>query len=379
MRAEPSGTVPLAEAIGRESDVDALWTALGDRSVLLEGRFGMGKTTVARLAVANPPAGWVGCRVALAGCESAVEAMAAIAGAIWAEFGDGRPKLRAAIEPLLDDGVVRAPAATGEQTADTFEPVLRECIDAAQDGGQTRLLIVLDDFDRLCAASGDTLGLEGLCTALANLLDANPGLRLLVVSAVDGRRLPGCAALGLDGDRFTSVSLGVLGADSAARLVSVLLLGESITARDRSALARKIGVAFAGNPRWIHCAMADFAARKRPVLEEDIERCLDEAATCLEREPWALRRELAPLLDGYLEPQRGLGLAILDLFARAEDGALTFQQLVRRLAIEMTIDDDAIQRVVDALTHDQIVESFGGRLRFSGELLRRSWVGLRGL
>src|SRR5690606_38996247 len=125
--------------------------------------------------------------------------------------------------------------------------------------------------------------------------------------------------------------------------------------------------------RWIHCAMAYFARRRKPIVDGDLERCLIEAVADLERPPWALRRELAPALDDYMQPQRGLALSVLDQLALAEDQALTFTELRRSLAVELTIDDDAIRRVVAELLGDQLIRESGGQLRFHGELLRNAW------
>lgn len=383
MRADPGGQVELGEAIGREGEVEQLWSTLVDHSVILEARRGMGKTTLVRLALNDGPTGWSGRRVALAELSGASSAAAAIIDAIWSEHPGPKAKLRAAVEPLLGDhGHV-----SSEVLEDDWSKALRAAINAQiEDHEGVGLVLALDDFDRFCARSqADRRGTElsELLADLASLLDAQPRLRLLVVSNTNIDRLPLRVSPRLPAEplaRCTRLTIDGLAPESGARLVTALLLGESITARDRAALARHITERCDHVPRWIHCALTELASRGKPIDEAELGRCFTEAVADLEAEPWTLRRELAPVLDDYWEPQRGLALAILDLLTgEDEGGALAFPELRRRLAAEMTIDEDAVRRVIDELGRDQIVEEFGGRLRFAGQLLRQAWVSLRGL
>ena len=56
---------------------------------------------------------------------------------------------------------------------------------------------------------------------------------------------------------------------------------------------------------------------------------------------------------------------------------LTFAELREHVAMETTIDEDAIRRVVAELKGDQLIQELGGRIVFAGELLRMAWVRLR--
>ena len=393
MKADPNGAVSSSEILGREAEAERLWTTLTQRSAILEGRVGIGKTTVIRKAFASPPAGWSGRLVALGELDNPLAAAAALIDAAWDQHPEPGPALRALVEPLLGtEGRVTADAVgmgDGEHE-DSWDALLRDCIDtlmqeAEGTGEGEGVVLALEDFDGFCArvmAKGFGPSLGVLVAVLGELCEMHPRLRLLVSCNTSCERLfervyPRLPAQPIDG--FARLRIEALSPESSARLVSALLLGESITARDRAATARKIAVAFDGVPRWIHCAMAEFVRRRRPIVDGDVEAMVESAAKVLEGEPWQLRRELAPVLDDYWEPQRGLALAVLDMLAGAEDGALEFRALRQQLAIEMTIDDDAIRRVVVELGRDQLVEEFGGQLRFCGELLRRAWAVSRGL
>jgi hypothetical protein len=359
MRADPSGAVELGEAIGRELDVERLWATLLEGNAILSARPGVGKTTLARLALADAPTGWSGTLVALGGVRTGPQACAAV------------------VDALVSDAEVRP-----EQLGGGPSEALRRVLEASVERSSAGLVVMLDDFDRWLheASSAGAAGFAEFTSTLAQLSAEQPRLRLVLISNSHldrtlARLRPeplmalaeGCARLRLD----------PLSPESGARLVMALLLGESITARDRAAVGRALAERCDQVPRWIHCAMVHFVKRRKPIVDGDLERCIIEAVADLDRPPWALRRELAPALDDYPQPQRGLALSFLDQLALAEDQALTFGELRRQLAMEATIDDDAILRVLDELRGDQLVSERGGRLQFAGELLRMAWLKLR--
>jgi hypothetical protein len=375
VQADPNGAVELGEVIGREGDVDRLWSTLTRDNLLLSGRRGVGKTTVARLALADAPTGWTGRRVSLAELDGTSAAAAAIIEALSRDPEAGE-SLRAAVASILD--------ADGRVVADKLAPdpsaALRAAIEGQLDDRGVGLVLVLDDLDTFLRACGqNTAGLVDLFDALAELSGADTRVRLLMISNTHIDRTLARLRPQLSSALFACprVSLEQLTPEAGARLVSALLLGESITARDRAALARALADNCDHVPRWIHCAMAHFVERRKPIVDGDLERCMVEAVSDLDREPWTLRRELAVVLDDYWQPQRGLAFSILDQIGLSEERALSFAALRRQLAMETTIDEDAIRRVVEELQADQILVESGGQLKFAGELLRMAWVRLR--
>jgi hypothetical protein len=359
MRADPSGAVELGEAIGREADVERLWAALLQRNVIVSARMGIGKTTLARLALANAPSGWSGQLVALGNLRTGPDACAAI------------------VEALLGDDNVRPEQLGGEPAK-----ALRLMIDAALERSEAGLVLMLDDFDHWLreAAQHGAAGFAELTSTLARACAEQPKLRLVLTcnphldrTLARLRPEPLMELI----DHAARFELDSLSPESGARLVMALLLGESITARDRAAFARTLADNCDHVPRWIHCAMAYFVGRRKPIVDGDLERCMIDAVAELERPPWNLARELQPALDDYPQPQRGLAFSVLDQLALAEDHALTFADLRRQLAVELTIDEDAIRREVLELGGDQLVRESGGCLRFHGELLRSAWLKLR--
>ena len=370
MRADPDGAVELSEAIGRESEVDKLWSILPTKNLILSGRWGIGKTTVARLMIADAPTGWRGCYVPLAEASGAEQLRKCILESVGRD-PEASETIRAAIGPTL-----------GEEPPPKADPLTQSAIEHELDDRNIGVVLALDDFDLFLAntlAAGGGAELSALLARLATLTGGGTRARLLLVSnTFIDRRL---AQLG-EGARplFSAcarMQLAALRPEGGARLVTSLLLGESITARDRAALARALADNCDHVPRWIHCAMAHFVARGKPILDGDLERCMVEAVSDLERAPWLLRRELAPVLDEYIQPQRGHALSILDQLALGEEQAMTFGQISRQIAMETKIDDDALTRVVGELCGDQLIEELGGQLRFCGELLRMAWLKLR--
>lgn len=359
MRADPSGAVELGEAIGREADVERLWAALLQGNVIVAARVGVGKTTLARLALANAPSGWSGQLIALGNLRTGPDACAAI------------------VEALLGDDNVRPEQLGGEPTG-----ALRLMIDAALERSEAGLVLMLDDFDHWLreAAQHGAAGFAELTSTLARACGEQPKLRVVLTcnTHLDRTiaRLRPEPLMDLI-DHAARFELDSLSPESGARLVMALLLGESITARDRAAFARTLADNCDHVPRWIHCAMAYFVGRRKPIVDGDLERCMIDAVAELERPPWSLARELQPALDDYPQPQRGLAFSVLDQLALAEDHALTFADLRRQLAVELTIDEDAIRRVVLELRGDQLLRESGGCLRFHGELLRSAWLKLR--
>jgi len=346
MRADPSGAVELGEAIGREPDADRLWTRLLEGNAIVTGRLGVGKTTIARLALTKAPDGWSAQLVELKSARTGAEASAAVVEAL----GSPGP-MRSAVEAEL------ARSSAG-------------------------VVLILDDFDRWlqAASQADATGFAEFTGTLASLCAADPKLRVVLISNTHLdrtlARLPPDPLLDLI-EGCARIEVDPLSPDAGARLVMALLLGESVTAQDRAAVGRSLAAACDHVPRWIHCAVANLVTRRKPIVDDDLERCMIEAVSDLERLPWALRLELAPVLDDYQQPQRGLALSVLDQLALTEDEALSFDDLRRQLAMEATIDDDAIERVLEQLRGDQLIREADGELRFAGELLRAAWLKLR--
>lgn len=373
MRADPKGAVELGEVIGREGDVDRLWSALMRGNVRLTGRWGVGKTTVARLAIADAPTGWTGRRVSLGSLKRASEGAAAIIESLRAN-PDAGESIQAVVESVLDDDGRVAP----DKVAGDPQAAIRAAIEAQLDDRAVGLMLALDDFDRFLANVGGDPILDAIISTLAELSGPDTRVRVLIVSNTNLDRP--LSRLRLDPSKLfacTRMNLEPLSPESGARLVTSLLLGESITARDRAALARALADNCDHSPRWIHCAMAHFVARRKPILDGDLERALVEAVADLDREPWCLRRELQPVLEDYWQPTRGLAFSLLDQLALSEEHALTFAELRAHLAMEAKIDDDAIKRVIQELRGDHLLDEVGGRIRFAGELLRMAWVRLR--
>ncbi len=359
MRADPNGAVELGEAIGREGDVDRLWSTLVERSVILSAREGIGKTTVARLALADAPTGWSGHRIALDGVRTGLDACAAV------------------VEALVSDDEVRPEQLGGDPRA-----AMQRALELGVGQSAAGLVLVLDDFDRFLVQTGKAgaAGFPSFTATLAEICAAEPKLRVVIVSNTNLdrtlMRLRPEPLIGLV-DTCARLELDALSPEAGARLVMALVLGESVTARDRAAFGRALADGCDLVPRWIHCAVAYLVARRRAITDGDLERCLISAVDDLEGPPWHLRRELAPALDDYHQPQRGLALSVLDQLALAEDQALSFADLRAQLAIEAKIDDDAITRVIGELRADQLIRESGGRYRFHGELLRAAWLKLR--
>jgi hypothetical protein len=373
VRADPNGAVELGEAIGREGDVDRLWAALMRGNVRLSGRWGMGKTTVARLASADAPTGWTGRRAALGEVRGAAAAVAAIVESL-SHDPDAGESLQAAIAPMLDS---QGRIAPGKLEGDPSS-LLRAAVEAQLDDRRVGVMLALDDFDQFLQGSADSPGLETFTDTLASISGSNTRVRILMISSTNlDRTLSRVRPLSRELFECTRMNLEPLTPESGSRLVSALLLGESITARDRAALARALSDGCDHIPRWIHCAMGHFVARRKPILDGDLERALVEAVSDLDREPWTLRRELRPVLEDYHQPTRGLAYSVLDQIALSDERTLTFAELREHVAMETTIDEDAIRRVLAELKGDHLIQESGGRITFVGELLRMAWVRLR--
>jgi hypothetical protein len=372
MKADPRGAVELSEAVGREAMVDRLWSLLREGSVLLQGRSGLGKTTVVRLAIADAPTSWRGRLVAAAELRSAAALTGALIQSLWTEHAEPGPRLRATIEPAL---------ASGSLASEPLR-ILREAIAAELADRAGGLLLAIDDVDRFVDANADRgIELSELIATLDDLAREQPRLRLLFVSNTRMRRAiermrPRPPRELLANHRL--LAMEPLSADSAARLAATLLLGESITARDRAGLARKIADAVDNVPRWIHSTLVEFTKKRGPIgdgrLDEVLSRVVSDVG-----DPWGMRADLTPVLHTYAEPGRRIALSLLDRIATAGAEGLTFDTLHRGLAMETTLDADAVRRVLEELRADQICEEFGGYLRFSATLLRRTWMAMRKL
>ncbi|MFV8749780.1 AAA family ATPase [Nannocystaceae bacterium ST9] len=370
MKADPRGAVELSEAVGREALVERLWSSLLESSVLLQGRAGLGKTTLVRLALADAPTGWRGRRVAASELHSADALAGALVEALWLEHHEPGPRLRSALESAMSSGKL-----VGEPI-----PILREAIAGELADRANGLLLAIDDVDRFVDANADRgLELGELIATFDELTRAHPRLRLLVVSHTRLQRSfermrprPPRALLA----GYRKLAMEPLGPEAGARLAATLLLGESITARDRPGLARKIADALDQVPRWIHATLLELGKQRGPIgegrLDELLARIVGDPG-----DPWGLRADLAPVLHGYVEPTRRIALSLLDRIAAAGAQGLTFEALHRQLAMETTLDADAVRRVLDELVADQICEQAGDQLRFAATLLRRTWVAMR--
>jgi hypothetical protein len=372
MKADPRGAVELSEAVGREAMVDRLWSLLREGSVVLQGRAGTGKTTVVRLAIADAPTSWRGRLIAAGELRSAPALTGALIEALWTDHPDPGPRLRSVIEPALESGAL----------ANDALKILREAVAAELADRTGGLLLAIDDVDRFVDANADRgIELAELIATLDTIAREQPRLRLLFVSNTRLRRAvermrPRPPRELLANHRM--LAMEPLSAESGARLAAMLLLGESITARDRPGLARKIADAVDNVPRWIHATLVEFTKKRGPIgdgrLDEVLARVVGDPG-----DPWGVRADLTPVLHGYVEPARRIALSLLDRIATAGPEGITFEALHHQLAMETTLDADAVRRVLDELQADQICEELGGHLRFSAAMLRRTWMAMRKL
>jgi hypothetical protein len=383
MRADPRGALDPGEAVGREGAVERLWQVLGERSLILQARGGLGKSTLVRMVIAEAPAPWRGCRIACGELASVEALPIAIVEALGAAPAEPGPRLRDVIAAARASG--RLPASSQADTIALLrEAIAAELADAPETTGG--LLLALDDIDRFLAGH-ESRGLElaELIASLDELLHEQPRLRLLLVSNAKLRRAVerirprplAQSPLAMLGELRT-IMLEPLGAEAGARLAAMLLLGESITARDRPGLARKLSDAVDHVPRWIHAVAFELGKSRTPVgegrLDELLARVLVDAS-----DPWGMRADLALVLHVYAEPTRRIAISILDRIAQAGAAGLSFAALHGQFAVETTLDADALRRVLDELHGDQLTEESGGQLRFAATLLRRTWVVLRKL
>lgn len=378
MKADPRGMIDPGDALGREGTVERLWQTLVERSVVLQARGGLGKTTVVRLAIADAPTTWRGRRVAAAELRGVTALPSAIVEALWSEHAEPGPRLRALMETAIASGrIVPSGSSGGDSVAVMREAIAAELADRA--GG---LLLVIDDVDRFVDAHAERgLELAELIATFDELIREHPRLRLLLVSngklrrAVDRMRPRPPRVLLADLQPF---ALDALSAEAGGRLAAMLLLGESITARDRAGLARKISDAVDHVPRWIHAVAFELGRTRGPVGEGRLDELLARVVVD-PSDPWGIRADLAPVLRSYLEPNRRIAISILDRIAQAGGEGLSFAALHAQFAVETTLDADALRRVLDELHGDQITEELGGHLRFAATMLRRTWVALRKL
>ncbi len=373
MKADPRGAVELSEAVGREAMVEQLWSNLLTSSVVLQGRAGLGKTTLVRLALADAPTSWRGRRVAAGELRSVAALASALLESLWAEHPEPGPRLRAVFEPAIASGQLER-----EPLAMLGMVVAAELADRA--GG---LLLVLDDIDRFIDTNADRgIELAQLIATFDALIHEQPRLRMLVVSntrlrrSIDRMRPRPPQAL-LAG--YRPVVMEALSPEAGARLAATLLLSESITARDRPGLARKISEVLDHVPKWIHAVLVEFGKKRGAIGDGRLDEVLARVVTD-PSDPWGLRADLSPVLHGYVEPTRRIALSVLDRIAAAGPEGLTFADLHAQLATLTTLDADAIRRVLDELRSDQIcTQTEAGSLRFGAALLRRTWMAMRKL
>ena len=385
MTANPGGSLGPEAVIGRETLITQIWKRLSTQCVLMHAERRIGKTSVIRKMVAEPPDGWFGVYQDLEDVHSAAEFASAVHDRVQEFLGRGRRAANAARKIYEEHDFGNLSKKKDRPWKNLLVTSIEDLIAAK---AEQRLVMFWDEVPymvaNICKADGELTAAEVLDT-----------LRMLRQKYPDDLRMLFTGSIGLHhvlsslhdaqiasepvNDMF-AIEVTPLSPASARELAKSLISGENLTTGDADEAAETIAEETDCFPFYIQHVVSSLSFDQLPAdpnqIQDLVQRQLIDAG-----DPWELGhfRSRIRIYYGNIADAR---LVELILDALCDQDLTTVNDLVNLINAQTAEFDDRgnLIRVLRLMERDHYVSrDMEGRYRFRFPLIRRWWKLDRGL
>ncbi len=387
----PGGTLPPSQIYDRDELIARLWRTLARQSVYLSAERRMGKTSVLRKMLADPPPGVVAVACDLEKVASPAELVESLLQAIHDKLPHllrARGVLRRSLAGL---GIAKfsVTAIGSVEFRQSVEPqwstALERVLSSLQQVDAENVVLFLDEVAYGLSSIARTTSAADAQAILDHLRAARQTdgrLRMLYASSIGLHHVLG--EIGATAGSWAPVN-GLLIEDvgpftpyHAKGLARALIEGESITTPDGEALAAAVAEASDGVPYYIHHIVRRLLDSSPPiepsVVQEVVALAIDDPY-----DGWGFEHYVTRL-EPYYGDEAALAGDVLDIVAVS--GSLPFNRLLSLLTARRELfekDRERILRLTDLLQKDHYLVQVGDDLRFRLGLVARAWARRRHL
>jgi hypothetical protein len=348
----------------------------------------MGKTSVMRKMLAEPPVGVCAMKRSLQGINAPEE----FARALVADVEENAPGVipKPVVKRLRKSGLKKVAAKPVEVE---FEPVGDEAwkdvvtatVAAVDDGVDEKVVFLWDELPHMVAAIEKRRGAataREVLDMLRFIRETYPSIRMVLSGSlgihhvVDRLRAEG--GMWAPVDDMNAIDLPPLDGDDAAYLAVELLSNEGIECDDEAAIAAVVAAEVDHVPYYVHHTVDQLQRRQRSdgmAIDETGAQAVVEAAIVDPLDPWQLKHYV-DRVPVYYGSAAGLAYAVLDAIA-ADAGPRALSEIQNLVAAQIAPPTDGdLHSLLELLCKDYYIEP---DYRFRLELVRRAWKARRPL
>lgn len=385
MKANPGGSIEPDSVVGRQLLIQQIWKRLDQQCVLLHAERRIGKTSVIRKMVAEPPEGWFGVYQDLEDVHSAAEFASAVHDRVQEFLGRGKRAANAARKIYEDHDFGNLSKKKDRPWKNLLITSIEDLIAAK---AEQRLVMFWDEVPymvaNICKADGELTAAEVLDT-LRMLRQKHPDdLRMLFTGSIGLHHVLSSlhdAQIATEpvNDMF-AIEVTPLSPADARELAKSLIGGESLTTGDADEAADVIAEETDCFPFYIQHVVSSLSVDRLPAepaqIQELVQRQLVDSG-----DPWELGH-FRNRIRIYYANIADARLVELILDSLCGQDLTTVNDLLNLINAQTGEFDDRgnLVRVLRLMEKDHYVSrDTAGRYRFRFPLIRRWWKLDRGL
>lgn len=394
MKANPGGQIATNSVIGRDHLIRTLWSTIESQSLVITAERRIGKTTVMKKMEKEPLAGWLPVYQDLESCHSAHDFAMAVYGEVDRFLGKKERFTRRTKELLTKlggteiGGLVKltnkADAHWKEILTHSIEDLMNE------NDGKSKLLFLWDELPFMLMNIRDSKeDKEGVKTAmqvldhLRWLRQTHEDLRMVITGSIGLHHvitsLKEKSYSNAPVNDMAPVDVPPLAPEDAARLATLLIEGEELTAPDKATAAAAIAREADCFAFYIHHIVKGLKIRGWEATPENAGRVVAENLVDA-NDPWQLLH-YRDRIKTYYPSHEETVILILDHLTSVQEIA-TLNELLSMLKGASQFDDrEQLLRLLTLMERDHYLkrspEDGSYQIRFP--LIRRWWKLYRGL
>ena len=383
MKANPGGQIDPKNVIGRDGLIRHIWERLEQQCVIIDSVRRIGKSSVVKKMVAEPPDEWFPIYQDVESIQSADGFARNVHGSVQ-KFLSGVKRGLNFFQVLLEDTQTDTIKLKERHWAEILESAVRDTLKTEQD---KRLVLFWDELpfmvENIRRAEGEQEAARVLDT-LRSLRHKYPQLRMVYTGSIGLHHILAKIAAAKIPSRPTNdmheIEVPPLTQSDAEDLAKRIIRGESLDCTDLDQTASTIATEADRVPYYIHHVVLGLK-QDESIADPERVRAYVGRQLLAGNDPWNLAHYRQRIPTYYEENDAPLVNIILDVLTRDEEAwnILTLLKAVNTLSNAYD-DRDNLLRVLRLMERDHyLARNSGNTYRFKFPLIRRWWKLDRGL
>lgn len=385
MKANPGGAIHPSSIVGRDLLITTIWKRLEQQCVLLNAERRIGKTSVIKKMVAEPPAGWFGVYQDLEGIKLASDFAVAVHDDIQQFLSKTQRAVNAAKDFYEKHNFGDLTKRKDRPWKGLLTAAIQDLINAKP---QTRLVLFWDEIPYMIAniakSEGEQAAAEVLDT-LRKLRNQYPDLRMVFTGSIGLHHvLASLQAVGIATEPvndMASIEVTPLAPADAIDLARKLINGERLKSDRKDQAAEAIADETDCFPFYIQHVVSSLAQDQLPANPEQV-RELVQRHLVDANDPWQLSHFRTRIPIYYSDPRDAklVGLLLDALSVSDIHRSLSELQSDINSQTDQYDNRDLLVRVLRLMERDHyLTRDTNGKYQFRFPLIRRWWKLDRGL